>query len=168
MLSLVSLQLLCPWNFLGKNTGVGCRFLLQGISLAQGLNLWLLCLLNCTCILYPLSYWGNLGYNSLYLLTQNCGRKAMPNLDSILKSRDITLPKKVHIVKAMVFLVVMYGWMWESDHKEGWEPRIDAFKLWCRRRLLRVPWTARRSSQSILKEINPECSLEELMLKLKL
>ena len=78
------------------------------------------------------------------------------------------MPKKVHIVKAMVFLVVTYGGMWESDHKEGWEPRIDAFKLWCRRRLLRVPWTARRSSQSILKEINPEYSWEELMLKLKL
>ena len=93
------------------------------------------------------------------------GRKVMTNLDSILKSRDITLPTKVHLVKAMVFLVVMYE-SWAIKKAECW--RIDAFELWCWRRLLRVPWTARRSNQSILKEISPGSSLEELMLKLKL
>jgi len=92
------------------------------------------------------------------------GRKAMPNLDSILKSRDITLPTKVHLVKAMVFPVVMYGW--ELDYKESWSQRIDAFELWCWRRLLRVPWTTRTSNQSILKEISPKYSLEGLMLRL--
>ena len=95
------------------------------------------------------------------------GRKVMTNLDSILKSRDIPLPTKVHLVKAMVFPVVMYrceSWtIKKAEHR-----RIDAFELWCWRRLLRVPWTARRSNQSILKEINPGCSLEGLMLKLKL
>ena len=95
------------------------------------------------------------------------GREVMTNLDSILKSRDIILPTKVHLVKAMVFPVVMYGCeSWTIKKAEC--PRIDAFKLWCWRRLLRVPWTARRSNQSILKEISPECSLERLMLKLKL
>ena len=95
------------------------------------------------------------------------GRKAMTNLDSILKSRDITLPTKVHLVKAMVFPVVMYGC-------ESWTVKkaecqiIDAFELWCWRRLLRVPWSARTSNQSILKEISPEYSLEGLILKLKL
>ena len=95
------------------------------------------------------------------------GRKVMTNLDSILKSREIILPTKVHLVKTMVFLVVMYGcesWtIKKAEHR-----RIDAFELWCWRRLLRVPWTARRSNQSILKEISPEYSLEGLMLKLKL
>ena len=95
------------------------------------------------------------------------GRKAMTNLDSILKSRDITLPPKVRLVKAMVFPVVMYeceSWtMKKAEHR-----RIDAFELWCWRRLLRVPWTAGRSSQSILKEISPGISLEGMMLKLKL
>ena len=95
------------------------------------------------------------------------GRKFMTNLDSIFKSRDITLPTKVHLVKTMVFPVVMYGcesWtVKKAEHR-----RIDAFELWCWRRLLRVPSTARRSNQSILKEISPECSLEGLMLKLKL
>ena len=95
------------------------------------------------------------------------GRRVMSNLDSILKSRDITLPKKVRLIKAMVFPVVMYG-------RESWtvkkaeRQRIDAFELWCWRRLLRVPWTARRSNQSILKEINPGISLQGTMLKLKL
>ena len=95
------------------------------------------------------------------------GRKVMTNLDIILKSRDITLSTKVHLVKAMVFPVVMYG-------SESWTikkaelRRIDAFELWCWRRLLRIPWTARRSNQSILKEISPGCSLEGLILKLKL
>ena len=95
------------------------------------------------------------------------GRKAMTNLDSILKSRDITLPKKVCLVKAMVFPVVMYGCeSWTIKKSEC--QRMDAFELWCWRRLLRVPWTVRRSSQSILKEVSPEYSLEGLMLKLKL
>ena len=95
------------------------------------------------------------------------GRKVMTNLDSILKSRDITSPTKVHLVKAMVFPVVMYGCeSWTVKKAQCW--RIDAFELWCWRRLLRVPWTARRSNQSILKEISPEYSLKRLMLKLKL
>ena len=94
------------------------------------------------------------------------GTKAMTNLDSVLKSRDITLTIKVHIVKTMAFLVVIYGCESSTINKVGhW--RIDAFEPWCWRRLLRVSWTARRSSQSILKEINPEYSLEGLMLKLK-
>ena len=95
------------------------------------------------------------------------GRKVMTNLDSILKSRDITLSTKVRLVKAMVFPVVMYGcdsWtIKKAEHRI-----IDAFQLWCWRRLLRVPWTAKRSNQSILKEISPGCSVEGLMLKLKL
>ena len=95
------------------------------------------------------------------------GRKVMTNLDSIFKIRDITLPTKVHLVKAMVYPVVMYGCeSWTVKKAERW--RIDAFELWCWRRLLRVPWTARRSNQSILKETSPECSFEGLMLKLKL
>ena len=95
------------------------------------------------------------------------GRKVMSNLDSILKSRDITLPTNVSLVKAMVFPVVMYGCeCWTVKKAECW--RIDAFELWCWRRFLRVPQTARRSNQSILKEINPGCSLEGLMLRLKL
>ena len=93
------------------------------------------------------------------------GRKAMTNLDSILESRDIILSTKVHKVKAMAFPI--YGCeSWTIKKAERW--RIDAFELWCQRRLLRVPWTAKRSKQSILKEINPKCSLEKLMLKLKL
>ena len=103
-------------------------------------------------------------WNKRHLLL---GRKAVTNVYSILKSRNITLPIKVHLVKAMVFPVVMYGcesWtVKKAEHR-----RIDAFELWCWRRLLRVPWTARRSNQSILKEISPEYSLEGLMLKLKL
>ena len=95
------------------------------------------------------------------------GRKVMTNIDSILKSRDITLSTKVHLLKAMVFPVVMYeceGWtIKKAEHR-----RIDALELWCWRRLLRVPWTAKRSNQSILKEIRPGCSLEGLLLKLKL
>ena len=95
------------------------------------------------------------------------GGKAMTSLDSILKSRDITLPTKVHLVKTMVFPVVMYGCeSWTIKKVE--HRRIDTFEVWCWRRLLRVPWTARRSNQSILKEISPEYSLEGLMLKLKL
>ena len=115
-------------------------------------------------------------YNCKILKTKFCsheikrhlllGRKVMTNLDSILKSRDITLLTEVHLVKAMVFPVVMCGcksWTIKAEHR-----RIDAFKLWCWRRLLRVPWTARRSNQSILKEISPGISLEGMMLKLKL
>ena len=95
------------------------------------------------------------------------GRKVMTNLDSILKSRDIILPTKVRLVKAMVFPVVMYGCeSWTVKKAE--HQRIDVFELWCWRKLLRVPWTARRSNQSIIKEISPGCSLERLMLKLKL
>ena len=107
---------------------------------------------------------GDCSHEITYLLL---GRKVMTNLDSILKSRDITLPTKVHLVKAMVFPVVMYG-------RESWIikkaecRRIDAFELWCWRRLLRVPWTVRKYNQFILKEISPEYSLEGLMLKLKL
>ena len=94
-------------------------------------------------------------------------KKAMTNLDSILKNRDITLPAKVHLVKALFFPVVMYRWeSWTIKKAECW--KIDAFELWCWRRLLRVPWGARKSNQSILKEISPEYSLEGLMLKLKL
>ena len=95
------------------------------------------------------------------------GRKVMTDLDSIFKSRDITLPTKVHLVKAMVFPVVMYGhenWTVKKPERQ----RMDAFELWCWRRLLRIPWTARRSNESILKEINPGCSLEGMMPKLKL
>ena len=95
------------------------------------------------------------------------GRIVMTNLDSILKSRDIIFPTKVHLVKAMVFPVVMYGYeSWTIKKAE--HQRIDAFELWCWRRFLRVPWTARRSNQSILKEISPKYSLEGLLLKLKL
>ena len=124
----------------GKNTGVGCHAFLQGIFPTQGLNSGLP---HCRQTLYHLSH-----------------------LDSILKS-CLTLPTKVHLVKAMVFPVVMYGCeSWTVKKAES--RRIDAFELWCWRRLLRVPWTARRSNQSILKEVSPEYSLERLMLKLKL
>ena len=95
------------------------------------------------------------------------GRKVLSNLNSILKSRDITLPTKVHLVKAMVFLIVMYGCeIWTIKKAEC--QKIDAFEMWCWKRLLRVPWTAKRANQSILKEISPGYSLEGLMLKLKL
>ena len=108
--------------------------------------------------------------SQLILKLKRClllGRKAMTNLYSILKSRDITLPTKVPLVKAMAFPVVIYGYeSWTVKKAEC--QRIDVFKLWCQRRLLRVPWTARRSNQSTLKEISPEYSLEGLMLKLKL
>ena len=93
------------------------------------------------------------------------GRKVMTNLHSILKSRNITLPTKVRLVKAIGFSSG-YVWMWELDYKESWAQKNDAFELWCWRRLLRIPWTARRSNQSILKDISPGCSLEGLMLKL--
>ena len=125
--------------------------------------------------------WGNSGrlyfLGSIITTDGNCsheikkclllGRKVMTNLDSIFKSRDITLPTKVHLVKDMVFPVVMYGCE-SCTVKKAECRRIDAFELRCWRRLLRVPWTARRSNQSILKEISPGCSLEGMMLKLKL
>ena len=115
------------------------------------------------CIQYHCRWWLQ-PWNKRCLLL---GRKVMTNLDSILKSRAITLPTKVHLVKAMVFPVVMYGCeSWTIKKAEC--QRIDAFELWCWRRLLRVSWTARKSNQSILKEISPESSLEGLMLKLKL
>ena len=128
--------------------------------------------------------WGNIGNSgwlyflgapkSLQVVTNHeikrrllLGRKVMNNLDSILKSRDIILSRKVRLVKAMVFPVVMYGCeSWTIKKAEHW--RINAFELWCWRRLLRVPWTARRSNQSILKEISPGCSLKGLMLRLRL
>ena len=110
---------------------------------------------------------GRIEIRNFYSLLLPIGRKVMTNLDSILKSRDITLSTKVHLVKAMVFPVVMYGCEhWTIKKAEG--RRIDAFELWCWRRLLRVPWTARRSNQSVLKEISPGCALEGPMLKLKL
>ena len=119
-----------------------------------------MCIANChwnTCALH----------GALDLMLLLLGRKALTNLDSILRSRDITLQTKVHLVKAMVFPVVMSGYeSWTIKKAE--HQRIDAFALWCRRRLLRVPWTARRSNQSVTKEISPGCSLEGLMLKLKL
>ena len=130
-------------------------------QLAYGQGVWQMPILRVSRISAPLSlpfsYWS---WGSL-------GRKATTNLYSMLKSRDITLPTKVHLVKVMVFPVVMYGCeRWTIKKVEHW--RIDAFELWCWRRLLRVPWTARRSNQSILKKISPEYSLEGLMLKLKL
>ena len=131
-----------PWDFPDKNAGVGCHFLLQRTFPTQGSNPGLL---HCRQMLYHLSHQGN--------------------LDSILKSRDITLTTKVRLVKAMVFPVVMYACeSWTIKKAEC--RRTDAFELWCWTRLLRVPWTARRSNQSILKEINSEYSLEGLMLKL--
>ena len=137
-------RLLCPWDFPGKDTGVGCHFIFQGIFLIQGSNPGFL---HCRQSLYRLSYRGS------------------PK--RILKSRDITLPTKVNIVKAMVFPVVWYGCeSWTIKKAECW--RTDDFGLWCLRRLSRVPRTARSSNQSIPKKISPECSLEGLMLKLKL
>ena len=123
------------------------------------------CLLVLFCPFYFVLGYGDCSHEIKRRL--HLGRKVMTNLDSILKGRGITLPTKLHLVNAMVFPVVIYGC--KSWTKKKAEPReIDAFELWCWRRLLRVPWTARRSNQSILKEISPECSLEGLMLKLKL
>ena len=114
-----------------------------------------------------LQYFGHLIWSHEIKRHLLLGRKVMANLESILKSRDITLPTKVHQVSAMVFPLVMYGCeSWTVKKAECW--RIDASELWCWRRLLGVPWTARRSNQSIVKEISPECSLEGLMLQLKL
>ena len=118
-----------------------------------------------------LSFYSNLVLEVMYYhfcwIILLLGRKVMTNRGSVLKSRDITLLTEVHIVKATIFSSGCI-WIWDLDHKEGWAPRIDALKLLCWRRLLRVPWTARRSNQSILKEVSPEYSLEGLILKLKL
>ena len=186
-----------PWDSPGKNNGGGCHFLLQcmkvksqsevtqsgptlrdpmdcslpgssihGIFQARVLE-WGAITFSGDCdienhIKHMLHYIDTCIKRCLLL-----GRKAMTNLDSILKSRDVTLPTKVHLVKAMVFAIVMYGReCWTIKKAES--RRINAFELWCWRRLLRVPWTARRSNQSILKEISSEYSLEGLMLKLKL
>ena len=135
-----------PGILQGKNTGVGCHFLLQCIKVKSESEVAQSCLTPSD----PMDY---------SLLGSSV-------LDSILKSREITLPTNVHLIKAMVFPVVMYGCeSWTIKKAEHW--RIDAFEMWCWRRLLRVPWTARRFNQSILKEISPEYSLEGLMVKLK-
>ena len=133
-------MLLCPWDFAGKRTGVGCHFFLQRIFPIQGFNPGLP---HCKQTLYRLSH--------------------QKSLDSILKGRDITFLTKIHMVKAMIFPVVMYGCESWTIKKTDCQ-RTDAFKLWCWRRVSRVPWTARRSNQSTLKEINLEYSLEGLML----
>ena len=183
-------SVLCLWDSPSKNTGVGCHDLLQGIFPTQGSNPHLLCLLHWQTGSLPLSHQGKpfgpiiswqidgkkvetvtdfVFLGSKITVDSDCrheikrrlllGRKAMTNLDSILKSRDMTLLTKVHLVKAMAFLVVMYGCdSWTIKKAE--HQRTDAFELWCCRRLLRVPWTARKSIQSILKEISPEYSLE--------
>ena len=177
-------------DFPGKNTGMGCHFLLQGIFPAQGSNPRLLHLLQIgSQIVYNcITSWeidrktvetvsdfiflsskitadGDFSHEIKRPLL--LGRKVMTNIDSIFKSRDITMLTKVYLVKAMVFPVVMYGCEnWTVKKAEC--GRIDAFELWCWRRLLRVPWTARRSNQSILKEISSGISLEEMIVKLKL
>ena len=154
-----------PWDSPGKNTGVGCHFLLQcmKVKMKPLSRVRLLATPWTAAYQAPPSmgfsrqeYWSGVSLPSL-----------MINLGSILKSRDITLPTKVSLGKAMVFSVVMYGYeSWTINKAEC--QRIDAFELWCWRRLLRVLWTARRSNQSILKEISPAYSLEGLMLKPKL
>ena len=170
-----------PWDSLGKNTGVGCHFLLQCMKVKSEREV----APSCPTLRDPMDCslpgssihgifqarvleWGAIGDCSHEI--KRClllGRKAMTTLDIILKSRDVTLPTKFHLVKAMIFPVVMYGCeSWTIKKAE--HQRIDAFELWCWRRLLRVPWTAKRSKQSILKEISREYSLEGLMLKLKL
>ena len=129
------------------------------LSIATALTMWLW--------IVPIKRWLSKEKEHMYTYGLLLGRKVMTNLDSIFKSRDITLPTKVRLVKAMVFPVVMYGcesWTVKKAERQ----RIDAFELWCWRRLLRVHWTARRSNQSILKEISPGCSLEGLMLRLRL
>ena len=168
-----------PWDSPGKNTGVGCHFLLQCRKVKSESEV----AQSCPTLSHPMDCsppgssihgifqarvleWGAISYSHAIKRHLLLGRKAMINLDSVLKSRDLTLLTKVRLVKAKVFPVVMYGcesWTLKKAERQ----RIDAFALWCRRRLLRVPWTARRSNQSILKEISPEYSLEGLMLKLK-
>ena len=176
-----------PWNSSGPDTGVGRLSLLQGIFPSQESNPGIP---HCRWILYQLSHkgsprilewvafpfsrgsswprnWTGVSFIPGGFFTNGAIREAMTKLDSILKSRDITLPTKFCLVKAMVFPVVMYRCeSWTIKKAEC--QRIDAFELWCWRRLLRVPWAARRYNQSILKEISPQYSLEGLMLKLKL
>ena len=155
-----------PWDSPGKNTGVGCHFLLQCMKVKSKSEV----AQSCPTLSDPMdcspprsSIHGIL---QARVLEWGAIAFSVTNLDNVLKSRDITLPTKVHLVKTMVFPVVMYGCeSWTVKKTE--HQRIDAFELWCWRRLLRVPWTARRSNQSILKEISPGCSLG-LMLKLKL
>ena len=154
----------CSWGPQGKNTEVVCHSLLRWTKFCQNSPPW-------PVLLETLFF---CALKSLQMVTahetKRClllGRKAMTNLDSILKSRDITLPTKVGLVKVIVFPVVRYGYeSWTIKKAE--RQRTDAFELWCWRRLLRVPWTARRYNQSIPKEISPGCSLEGLMLKLRL
>ena len=156
-----------PWHSPGKNTGMSCHFLLQCMKVKSESEVTQ----SCPTLSDPMDC--SLPGSSIHGIFQARVLEwvtiafSMTNLVSILKNRDITLPTKVHLVKAIVFPVVMYGcesWI----IKKAEHQRIDVFELWCWRRLLRVPWTARRSNQSILKEISPEYSLEGLMLKLKL
>ena len=154
-----------PWDSPGKNTGVGCHFLLQCVKV----KVKLLSRVQLLATPWTAAYQAppSMGFSRQEYWSGVPLPSPMSNLDSILKSRDITLPTEVHLVKAMFFPVVMYGCeSWTIKKAE--HQRFDAFELWCWRRLLRVPWTARRLNQSILKEISPEYSLEGLMLKLKL
>ena len=158
-------RLRCPWDSPGKNTGVGCHFLLQCMKVKRESEV----AQSCLTLSDPIAAHQappSMGFSRQEYWSQVPLPSPITNLDSVLKSRDITLPTKVSIVKAMVFPVVMCrceSW----TIKKAERLRIDAFELWCWRRLLRVPWTARKSNQSILKEINPDYSLEVLMLKLK-
>ena len=154
-----------PWDSPGKNTGVGCHFLLQCVKV----KVKLLSRVQLLATPWTAAYQAppSMGFSRQEYWSGVPLPSPMSNLDSILKSRDITLPTEVHLVKAMFFPVVMYGCeSWTIKKAE--HQRFDAFELWCWRRLLRVPWTARRLNQSILREISPEYSLEGLMLKLKL
>ena len=151
-----------PWDSPGKNTGVGCHFLLQCMKVKSEVK-------SLSRVQPSATPW-TAAYRappSMRVSRQEYWSGVpLTNLDSIFKSRDITLPTKLHLVKAMVFPAVMYGCeSWTIKKAE--RRRIDAFELWCWRRLLRVPWTARRSNQSILKEINSEYSVERLTLKLQ-
>ena len=152
----------------GKNTALGCHFLLQCMKVKSESEVTQSCLTLSNPMDYSLPGSSVHGFFQARVLEWVAiAFSGMTNLDSILKSRDITWPTKVHLVKAMVFPVVMYGCeSWAVKKAEC--RRIDAFELWCWRRLLRVPWTARRSNESILKEISPGCSLEGLILKLRL
>ena len=159
-------RLPCPWDSQGKNFGVGCHFLLQCMK-AKGESE---VAQSCPTLSDPMDCSPPSssihGIFQAKVLEWGAIAFSMTNPDSILKNRDITLSTKVHLVKAMVFPVVMYECeSWTIKKAEC--QRIDAIELWCWRRLLRVPWTARRFNQSILKEISPGCSLEGLMLKLK-
>ena len=152
-----------PWDSPGKNTGVGCHFLLQCMKVKSEREVAESCLTLCDPM--DCSLPGSSVHGIFQARVLEWG--ALAFLDTILKIRNISLSTKVHLVKAMVFPVIMYGCKsWTIKKAE--HLRLGAFELWCWRRLLRIPWTARRSNQSILKEISPGCSLEGLMLKLKL